>query len=95
MRRMFSECSSLATLDVSSFDTSNVTNMNSMFGSCSSLTNLDLRSFDTSKVTDMRWMFQYCSNLTQILVTAGKWTTANATTSYMFEQCRVSAVTYA
>ena len=44
------------TLDLSNFDTSNVTNMSSMFYR-SQATTLDLSSFNTSKVTDMSWMF--------------------------------------
>ena len=43
-------------IDVSSFDTSNVTNMRSMFRG-SKATSLDLSSFNTSKVTNMDYMF--------------------------------------
>jgi len=57
MYNMFNDCSSLTSLDLSSFDTSNVTKMGRMFCSCRSLTSLDLSSFNTSKVTDM----YYCS----------------------------------
>jgi len=49
MSCMFWDCSSLTTLDLSNFDTSEVTNMQSMFSHCSSLTNLDLSNFYTSK----------------------------------------------
>lgn len=37
---MFSTCSSLTRLDLSNFDTTNVTNMNNMFYNCSNLTAL-------------------------------------------------------
>ena len=37
MQSMFSGCSSLQSLDLSSFNTTSVTNMNSMFTGCSSL----------------------------------------------------------
>ena len=57
---------SLTNLDLSSFDTSKVTNMSHMFGSCDSLTNLDLSSFNTSKVMDMSRMFVGCSSLTNL-----------------------------
>ena len=50
-------------LDLSSFDTSNVTNMGFMFYNCSKLTSLDLSNFNTSNVTDMGSMFQFCSKL--------------------------------
>ena len=48
--------SQATTLDLSSFDTSNVTNMNAMFF-YSQATTLDLSSFDTSRVIDMSDMF--------------------------------------
>ena len=44
-------------LDLSGFNTSNVTNMSQMFARMSNLTTLDLSSFDTSQVTDMSSMF--------------------------------------
>ena len=44
------------TIDLSSFDTSNVIDMSSMFYN-SQATTIDLSSFNTSKVTDMKWMF--------------------------------------
>ena len=53
-------------LDLSSFDTSQVTNMFAMFSYMSSLTTLDLSSFDTSKVTNMQSMFFSMSNLTSL-----------------------------
>ena len=43
---MFRECSSLTNLDVSNFDTSQVTNMGNMFSECNSLTNLDVSNFN-------------------------------------------------
>ena len=50
---MFSECSNLTNLDVSNFNTSNVTSMSEMFSGCSNLTNLDVSNFNTSNVTNM------------------------------------------
>ena len=64
MLGMFDGCSSLTRLDLSSFNTSNVTDMRYIFSECSSLTSLDLSSFNTSNVTDMSWMFDGCSFLT-------------------------------
>lgn len=54
---MFHGCSKLADIDVSCFDTSQVTNMSGMFRGCESLTDIDLSGFDTSNVTDMSDMF--------------------------------------
>ena len=53
-------------LDLSNFDTSNVTNMQSMFSGMSNLTTLDLSNFNTSKVTNMAAMFYTTSNLTTL-----------------------------
>ena len=55
-----------SSIDLSSFNTSNVTNMNSMFRDCSSLTSLDLSSFNTSKVTNMASLFNSCRSLTSL-----------------------------
>ena len=66
LSNMFSGCSSLTSLDLSSFDTSAVIYMSNMFSGCSSLTNLDLSTIDTSNVLDMNNMFNGCSSLTNL-----------------------------
>jgi surface protein len=48
---MYNRCSSLESIDLSSFNTNNVINMNDMFKGCSSLKSLDLSSFNTNNVT--------------------------------------------
>jgi len=53
-------------LDVSGFDTGQVTTMKGMFYNCSGLTTLDLSSFNTSQVKIMRSMFSGCSGLTTL-----------------------------
>ena len=63
---MFSCCHRLSSLDVSKFNTSNVTNMESMFYYCASLQNLDVNHFDTSNVKDMSNMFSRCGSLTSL-----------------------------
>lgn len=60
---MFRNCTILENLNLSNFNTSKVTNMNSMFLGCNNLTTLDLSSFDTSNVTKMDYMFMDNSNL--------------------------------
>ena len=71
------------TLDLSNFDTSNVTSMGNMFNGCSSLTSLDLSTFNTSKVTNMGGMFRNCSSLT--LLDLKRLDTSNVTNMrYMF-----------
>lgn len=94
MDGMFNGLSALTSLDVSHFDTSNVTDMGYMFKKCSMLTTLDLCSFDTRNATAMRDMFNGCSSLTTIYATEGKWSTSQASTSWMFSDCGTSSVTY-
>ena len=57
MSGMFSNCSSLISLDLSNFNTINVTNMYSMISQCFSLISLNLSNFDTNNVIDMKEMF--------------------------------------
>ena len=64
--RMFRDLSNLISLDVPSFDTSKVTNMEAMFAGMPSLTTLNLSNFDTSKVTRMNSMFEGASRLTTL-----------------------------
>lgn len=60
MMYMFFGCNSLTSIDLSNFDTSNVTDMNNMFHGCKALTSLDLSNFNTSNVTAMTAMFKDC-----------------------------------
>ena len=84
---MFYDCSGLASLDVTHFNTAKDTNMCSMFQGCSGLENLDVTHFNTAKVTNMSCMFQGCSGLENLDVT--HFNTARVTEmSYMFESCR-------
>ena len=55
-----------STLDLSNFDTRNVSDMCKMFYGCSQLTTLDLSNFDTGNVTDMSDMFWKCKNLLKL-----------------------------
>ena len=66
MESMFRGCSGLTSLDLSNWDTSNITNMESMFRACTELTSLDISNWDTSKVTDMSYMFRGCTSLTEV-----------------------------
>ena len=87
MYDMFCACSSLTSLDLSSFNTQNVTDMGAMFCGCSSLTSLNLSSFNTQNVTDTRWMFYDCSSLKTIVV-GGEWSTTKVIKSgSMFAGC--------
>ena len=60
---MFLKCSSLSSMDLSSFDTTNVTNMRCMFYGCSSLISINLSSFNTTNIIDVHWIFEGCCHL--------------------------------
>ncbi len=73
-------------IDMSGFDTSNVTNMSSMFWGCDKLTILDVSGFDTSNVIYMNSMFSNCESLE--LLNVLDFDTSNVTDmSYMFYGC--------
>ena len=80
MSDMFYGCSSLESLDLSHFDTKNVTGngMVGMFYECSSLKSLDVSSFEISDgLTDMKHMFFDCSALETIYCAEGAdWSTS-------------------
>ena len=64
MGNMFEECSSLKTLDLSNFDTSNVTNMRRMFSDCNALITIfvsELWSIDS--LSEVGPMFRRCWSL--------------------------------
>ena len=63
---MFYKCSSLISIDLSSFNAINVNNMSGMFYKCSSLKSIDLSSFNTTNVKDMSFMFCDCLSLKSI-----------------------------
>jgi len=92
MNGMFFQCQSLSSIDLSHFNTFNVTTMNQMFNNCKSLTNLDLSTFNTKNVKDTSWMFANCPKLKKIIV-GSKWNTIDKTTTDMFTNCGVSNVT--
>lgn len=86
MSCLFAGCISLEELDVSSLDTSNVTDMSNMFYDCG-FTGLDVSSFDTSKVTDMHGMFADCYLLSELDLSG--FDTSNVTNMRgMFQGCR-------
>ncbi len=59
----FENCSSLVSVDLSSFNTSNVTNLSYLFSGCKSLNSVNFSNWDTSKVTNMGFMFANCETI--------------------------------
>lgn len=67
MRSKFSSCTSLETLDLSSFNTEKVTNMSNMFVGSTNLRTINLpKGFIGSSVTDLNATFKGCERLTEL-----------------------------
>ena len=85
---LFNRCTELVNVDLTGFDTSNVSNMSYMFSddasnnACARLKTLDISNFDTSKVTDMSYMFYNCYNLISLDV-------SNFDTEKVTNMCRM------
>ena len=85
---MFDSCSSLGSLDLSSFNTANAETMDYMFGNCSSLVSLDVSSFNTANAETMDYMFSYCRSLVSLDVS--NFDTSKCTSfTGMFTDCYV------
>ena len=85
---MFYGCDA-SSLDLSKFDTSQVTNMNNMFSNCHAIS-LDLSNFDTSQVTNMSQMFFSCDVKSLDL---SKFNTSNVTAMLgMFSNCQAKSL---
>ena len=63
---MFSDCTSLKTLNLSALDTRNVYNMTAMFSNCKALESINFGAFNTSNVSLMTKMFYGCSKLSSL-----------------------------
>ena len=66
MSNMFYNCSSLSSIDLSNFNTNNVTNMVYMFKGCKSLSSLNLSNFNCDKIKETTYldrMFEDCNSL--------------------------------
>ena len=83
---LFSDCSLLSNIDLSKFNSQNVTNMCGMFKNCGSLSQLDLSNFNTQNVTNMAKMYEGCSSLTKLDLS--NFNTQNVTNmAEMFKGC--------
>ena len=81
---LFNQAQNLISIDLTNFNTNNVTDMSDMFGFCYNLTG-NIPNFNTSKVINMKRMFYGCSNLTGNIP---NFNTNNVTNMvYMFGYC--------
>ena len=87
LKRLFEDCSDLISLDLSNFDTSNVTDMELMFNECIKLKTINgLNKLNTSQVTNMGGMFQKCFKIEYLDLT--NFDTSNVTDiGDMFNKC--------
>ena len=65
---MFGGCTNLKNIDVSSFDTKNVTDVHMMFYTCKNLNSMKLSNFEISENAYTHDMFFGCSKLGTITV---------------------------
>ena len=74
---MFYNCQNIISINISNFNTSNVTDMQKMFFNCSNLTTLsDISKWNTDNVNNINWMFFNCSKLSD-LPDISNWNTNN------------------
>ena len=85
---MFSGCLNIISIDLSSFDSSEVTNMHYMFGKCKYLEEINLGNLSTENVIDMGYMF-HCCYLKKIIFPKSFNTKNVKDISYMFHNCQV------
>ena len=85
-RECFAECTILTTINISQFDTTNITHLSLFFDNCNKLATLDLSNFVTTNVTSFVAMFRNCKSLTNLDLS--NFTTTNVTSyNYMFSNC--------
>ena len=77
---LFKGCKKMQKADLSGFDTSNVSRMDSMFEGCANLAELDISSFDTRGCGNLSRMFAQCGKLEDILLGENFSTEGNGST---------------
>lgn len=91
VNRLFSECKTISSLDLSFLNTSYVSDMSYMFYGCSGLSSLDLSMLDTSRVTNMRGIFNGCSSLVSLNLDG--WNTSRVTNmNSAFGGCQIAHI---
>jgi surface protein len=83
---MFSNCEKLESVDISTFNTSNVTTMSLMFSQDYALKSVKIGNLDVSKVKNFAQMFYACKQLTSLDLSSFVTSSATYMTS-MFAHC--------
>ena len=65
-RCLFKDCKNITSINLTCFDTENVTKMSYMFSGCEKLIEINFSNFKTSNVTDISRMFQGCLELKDV-----------------------------
>ena len=63
---MFSDCDKIISIDLSSFDASDATDISHMFYQCYQLESINFTSFNTKNLVNMSYMFLKCTKLKEI-----------------------------
>ena len=87
MSHMFYGCYNLKNIDLSPFDTQNVTNMSYMFYKCINLKSIDLSGFNFTNVINLNKMFSNCINLESINLTSYSNVLNEASKLDIFNKC--------
>lgn len=87
---MFCRCTSIKTLDISSWSVSNVVNFTCMFMDCVKLSSLDLSGWDVGNMAGAYKMFFNCCSLSGLNITGWKPGKLKDCTDNMFTGCPVS-----
>ena len=84
---LFYKCDKITEIDLSNFNSKNMTKMTSMFNSCKKLNNLIFGNFNTGKVKSMEETFANCENIEKIDISFFK--TENVKyMNLMFDNCK-------
>ena len=83
---MFKDCINITEVDLSEFDTSEVTQMSSMFYGCTSLTSINFDNINISQLIYIGYMFDGCSSLLSINFSNFK-TSKLKSIRYTFARC--------
>ena len=87
MKGFFEECTNIISLDLSNFDTSNITTIDHMFNKCYKLKEIKgINKFNTNKVNNMSGILQKCNEIEHLDLS--NFNTSNITDmSFMFNEC--------
>jgi len=83
---MFSGLTNITKIDLSKFDTSQVTDMKFMFNECKNLEYIDLTNINTSSVKSMQNLFQNCEKLASLDLSYFD-TSSVEDMTFLFRQC--------